>query len=154
MLQQFSVNARDRTALAFAAVGALLLVPIHVVAREGKAWDSTRWDVGVWDGESSRAPIVVAKVPLPPTAPEPVPELPPLPPAPSAIPDVPSIPPVPPEPPALLSSNGFGQEGHAGNQHSHDPYIYVNGDSNTMSASINWRSTSAMIISVAALLPA
>src|SRR5260370_4306821 len=45
MLQQFSFNGRDRTALAFAALGALLLVPIHLVAREAKV---------------SQPPIVVA----------------------------------------------------------------------------------------------
>lgn len=35
-LQRFSLEARDRATLAFAAMGALLLVPIQVVAREGR----------------------------------------------------------------------------------------------------------------------
>src|SRR5260370_35122783 len=45
MLQTFSVSARDSTPFAFAARGALLLVPIHLVAREAKV---------------SQPPIVVA----------------------------------------------------------------------------------------------
>ncbi len=80
MLQRFSVDARDRATLAFAAVGALLLVPVHVVAREAKV---------------SQAPIMVAE-------------------APSA-----------------------SHERHTGNNHSEnrDPYVYVNGDSRSISGS-------------------
>ena len=109
MLQRFSVNARDRTAFAFAALGALLLVPIHVVAREAKV---------------SQAPIVVAEAPPVPPAPGAVP---PIPPAPDAVP------PVPPIPPVLLSS--VSHERHTGHSENRDPYVYVNGDSVTMSAS-------------------
>ena len=47
-LQRFSVEARDRATLSFAAIGALLVVPIQVVAREGRF---------------PQAPVVVAEAP-------------------------------------------------------------------------------------------
>jgi len=71
-LQRFSVDARDRARLAFAAVGALLLVPVHVVAREAR--------------------FVVAEAPSAPASPASIPDVPPAPPAPDAVPPVLPIP--------------------------------------------------------------
>ena len=73
-LQRFSADARDRATLAFAAVGALLLVPIHVVAREARF-----------------SQAIVAEAPSAPASPGPVPDIPPAPP-PSVVPPVPPIP--------------------------------------------------------------
>ncbi len=75
VLQRFSVDTRDRATLAFAAVGALLLVPIHVVAREARV---------------SQA-ILVAEASAP-ASPGPVPDIPPAPPAPGAVAPVLPIP--------------------------------------------------------------
>jgi len=69
-LQRFSGEARDRATLVFAAIGALLLVPIQVVAR----------------------PIVVAEAPGGSSSRESVPDIPADPPAPGAVPAVQPIP--------------------------------------------------------------
>src|SRR5262249_13729166 len=74
---RFSGEARDRATLAFAAMGALLLVPIQVVAREGRF---------------HKAPIVVAEAPGAPSSLESVPDVPPAPPAPGTVPPVQAIP--------------------------------------------------------------
>ncbi len=111
MLQRFSVDRRDRATFAFAAMGALLLVPIHVVAREA------RFSQAILVAEMS--------VPAPPAS---VPDVPPVSPARAAVPPAPPMPPLPSEP---------GRERHVGNNQSEnlDAYVYVNGDSQTMSAS-------------------
>src|SRR5262249_53347376 len=76
-LQRFSVEARDRATLAFAAIGALLLVPIQVVAREGRF---------------PQAPVVVAEAPGASSSLESVPDIPPAPSVPGAVPPVQPIP--------------------------------------------------------------
>jgi len=76
-LQRFSGEARDRATLAFAATGALLLVPIQVVAR---------------DGRFHKAPIVVAEAPSAPSSLESIPDIPPAPSVPGAVPPVQPIP--------------------------------------------------------------
>src|SRR5260370_29401489 len=68
-LQRFSVDARDRATLVFAAVGALLLVPIHVVAREARFAQA----------------IVVAEEPPAHATPGPVPQIRPAPPPPQRV---------------------------------------------------------------------
>src|SRR5215472_5266803 len=75
-LQRFSVEARDRATLAFAAIGALLLVPIQVVAREGRF---------------PQAPIVVAEAPGAPSSLGSVPDIPPAAPAPGGVLPVPKL---------------------------------------------------------------
>jgi|GEM_PF-4630641 len=60
MLQRFSVDRRDKATFAFAAMGALLLVPIHVVAREARL--------------SQAILVAEASAPAPPA---PVPDIPP-----------------------------------------------------------------------------
>src|SRR5262249_15841929 len=69
-LQRFSVEARDRATLAFAAIGALLLVPIQVVAR----------------------PIVVAEAPSAPSSFDSVPDITPPPAPPLPVPPVQPVP--------------------------------------------------------------
>src|SRR5262249_21383812 len=75
-LQRFSVEERDRATLAFAAMGALLLVPIQVVAREGRF---------------PQAPVVVAEAPGASSSLESVPDIPPAAPAPGAVLPVPKL---------------------------------------------------------------
>ena len=111
MLQRFSVDRRDNAKFAFAAMGVLLLVPIHVVAREARL--------------SQAILVAEASAPAPPA---PVPDIPPASFTRGAVPPAPPTPPVPPEP---------SREQHAGNNRSENraPYVYVNRDSRTMSAS-------------------
>ncbi len=64
-LQRFSVEARDRATFAFAAMGALLLVPIQVVAREGRFPQAP---IAVADAPDARPSIVPLPHPSVPKA--------------------------------------------------------------------------------------